>query len=148
MTGAWTFNNDTADRVPKLVGGRRVLVTDVGLKVLQEYGANVTDRIDPAATVDNLEIACRELQASYEAQPKRDSLVEPRWPILPRRFDALAAETATSEDFPLVTLRMARWLEQVATSWDQIERVRIVRRYMPGGPTRRTTPIIVQNIEQ
>jgi hypothetical protein len=81
------------------------------------------------------------LQTAYDAHPNRNNLVAPDWPALPRQLDALIPAGEAPEEPAAVTLRMARWLEQVATTWDKIERIRISRRYMPGERTRRQTPV-------
>lgn len=144
LTGAWVIDSDEVDKVELLVAERRVLATFTGQETLNQLGIAVSEHIDPDVTVNNLEKACDELRAAYEAHTNRHKLVAPTLPSLPNRIDMQDPPSMISDEPTQVALALARWLAQVATNWDRIEGERVIRTYIPGGRTRRPTPIAVR----
>jgi hypothetical protein len=143
LTGAWAVAIDEVGKVKLLVEKRRVLATSAGEKALDHICVAISQHIDPDATIKNLETAREELQAVYDAHPKRQSLVAPAWPLLPDPIDMHNPPTAATGERTSVALAVARWLERIAITWEKIEAERLARKYTPGDRTRRLTPIAV-----
>lgn len=148
LTGAWVFESEEKDKIELLTADRRVLATPTGEEVLDRLNLSISGHIDPDATVQNLKTARDELQISYETHPKRKTLVAPNWPALPDPVDPQNPPTAMSVVPTQVALAIARWLAQVAITWEQIEGERLVRKYMPGGGYRLPTPIAMRKAER
>ncbi|MBB5153705.1 hypothetical protein [Saccharopolyspora phatthalungensis] len=147
LTGAWTFGLDEVDKVKLLVAERRVLMTSAGQEALDQLSIAVPARIAPDVTLDSLRTQRDELQAAYDAQ-ERDDLVAPTWPSLPEPIDMRNPPSAISPEPTQVALALARWLAQVAATWEKIEAQRVVRGYMPGGHKRRPTPIAISKADK
>lgn len=147
MAGAWVVGKDDGDKIDLLVAERRALMTEAGQEALAELCIELPGLIDPDSTLDNLQSVLSELQAVYDAHPKRAGLVAPEWPPLPEKTGVHDLSCGQSQKPTQMALGLARWLEQVATAWDRIESVRIARKYMPGGPARRCTPIAIRKIQ-
>lgn len=143
MTGAWMVNVNDAEEVELLVERRRVLATDQGTAALAAIAVPIHEYIDPQATVRHLASERDDLQAAYEAHPNREGLVSPRWPSLPTVADLHGPPAVASHSPAGRVLHSARWLEQVAHTWDRIEAQRLLRKFMPGGPIRRPLPLAV-----
>jgi hypothetical protein len=147
MVGAWVVGVDDPSTIGALVGGRRVLATAEGEKALVGIGVSVRLHIDPVATIARISSECDALQAVYTAHPNSRTLVAPAWPTMPS-VDGLHMETVPPDVPTNRALAMARWLERVAQCWDRVERERLARRYMPGGPGRRRTPVATSATRQ
>jgi hypothetical protein len=146
MAGAWVIDVERPATIEKLVARRRALVTADGEKALDVLGVSIHAYIDPAATISELKVECDKLQAVYDARPRRRGLVTLEWPLLPAAADL---EPVVVERPPRQrVLGLARWLEKVTDCWDGIEGQRVVRKYLPGGPHRRPTPLAVRLTSQ
>ena len=116
LTGAWAVAIDEVGKVKLLVEKRRVLATSAGEKALDHICVAISQHIDPDATIKNLETAREELQAVYDAHPKRQSLVAPAWPLLPDPIDMHNPPTVATGERTSVALAVAR-NEQIPKGW-------------------------------
>lgn len=147
MVGAWLLSFGDRSVIDGLVSDRRVLATDEGEKALADLGIAVREFIDPGATVRQVSSEIESLHAVYAAHPNSKALVAPAWPAVPS-VDGLLMGAPSPEAPTNRALATARWLESVAQCWDRLERERIARRYMPGGPVRRPTPVETSELRQ
>lgn len=142
MVGAWVVSSGDRSVIGGLVCGRRVLATVEGEKALAGIGVSVFAYINPSDTIGQICAERDSLHGVYEAHPNSRALVAPAWPVVPS-VDGLRTETVPPEAPANRAFAMARWLERVAQCWDRVEHERLARRYMPGGPVRRPTPVVV-----
>lgn len=144
MAGAWVLEAPVNNDVEALVTGRRALVTANAHKALDTLGVRVHAEIDPSATIENIEAVRDELQAAYQDYSKRRKLTAPMWPQIPTMLNMEAPPLACSDELTTAALGIARWLASVAVVWEQIERERLARYYLPGGPGQRAMPVAVR----
>lgn len=145
LCGAWvTGDDDDGARTVELVSRERmVLATQSGVSALDRVAARPFGFLDLAATVANIRAERDQLQHLYEQQSLK-TLVAPRWPALPAMID-MEEPPLAPEASPEVAaaLGVARWLEQLAKVWVEIESQRLRRPYLAeaGGLSVRPCPV-------
>jgi hypothetical protein len=135
MAGAWVLPADD-DRIARLLSGRILVTTE---KAALRFG--------PGADVSSLAFAIvaetSALDAAFAAHvaalpSSKRSLVSPRWPRIPTRPTAEAAGDPLATD----ALTLARWVSELLTAWDRIEKERLTRSFLVprGGEPARPLP--------
>jgi hypothetical protein len=135
MSGAWVLH-DEPHKVELLTRGKPVAATPAGAEALQSASATPAGMLDLTDTVNAVTAERDRLQAIYNALPasRKKTLVAPRWPHMPPAVDlADPLRAQTTDDNVAAALGVARFLEQLATAWADLERQRTVRDYLTEG---------------
>lgn len=142
MCGAWVLN-DEPQKVELLTRDRHVVATPAGAEALRSIKITPA-RMDPTEIV-NAVIAERDrLQAIYDALPtsRKKTLVAPSWPHIPSTIDLDDPPKAQATEATVaVALGVARFVEQLATAWADLERQRTVRDYLTDGTAGRPSGV-------
>jgi len=145
LCGAWVVDSDDTRTVELVTRTRLVLATKSGQAALKRASAKPVGRLDVAATLKSIRAERDRLQHIYEQQPGK-TLVPPRWPDIPGALDMEAPPLAPDVRAEVaVALGVARWLERMARSWEEIESQRLRRSYMvdDGDSAMRPCPVTV-----
>jgi len=141
MAGAWVLPADD-ERIARLLVGRILVTTE---KAALRFGPGA----DVAALAFAIVAETSALDAAFAAHlaslpSSKRSLVSPRWPRIPTRPVAEAA----GDPLASTALTLARWISDLLTAWDRIEKDRLTRPFLvprggelaralpPGWPTR------------
>jgi hypothetical protein len=135
MAGAWVLPADDP-RISRLLVGRILVTTE---KAALRFGPGAGVASLAFALVAESSALDSAFAAHVAALPSaKRSLVTPRWPRIPTRP---GAETAGD---PLASnaLSLARWVSDLLTAWDRIEKERLTRPFlaMRGGELARPLP--------
>jgi hypothetical protein len=134
MAGAWVLPADD-ERIARLLVGRILVTTE---RAALRFGTGA----DVAGLAFALVAETSALDAAFAAHvdslPSRRSLVSPRWPRIPTRPTAEIAGDLLASN----ALTLARWVSDLLTAWDRIEKERVARPYLVarGGETARPLP--------
>jgi hypothetical protein len=135
MAGAWVLPSDD-DRIARLLAGRILVTTE---KAAPRFGCGA----DVAGLAFAIVAETSALDAAFAAHvdslpSSRRSLVSPRWPRIPTRP---AAEVA-GDPLASTALTLARWVSDLLTAWDRIEKERLTRPFLVrrGGASARPLP--------
>jgi hypothetical protein len=135
MAGAWVLAADD-ERIARLLTGRIVVTTE---KAAPRFGPGA----DVAALAFALVAETSALDAAFAAHvaalpSSKRSLVTPRWPRIPTRPVAEAA----GDPLASTALTLARWVSDLLTAWDRIEKERLTRPFLVprGGELARPLP--------
>ena len=135
MAGAWVLPADD-DRIARLLVGRVLVTTE-----------RAATRFGTGADVGGLAFAIvaetTRLDAAFAAHvgslpSSKRSLVAPRWPRVPTRPRAEMAGDPLASN----ALTLARWVSDLLTAWDRIEKDRLTRPFLVarGGESARALP--------
>jgi hypothetical protein len=135
MAGAWVLPADD-DRIARLLTGRILVTTE---KAAPRFGAGA----DVAALAVAIVAETGALDAAFAAHvaalpSSKRTLVSPRWPRIPTRPVAAPAGDPLATD----ALTLARWVSELLTAWDRIEKERLTRPFLVprGGGQARPLP--------
>lgn len=135
MSGAWVLN-DELPKVELLTRGRLVAATPAGAEALRSADAAPAGALDITQTVNAVVKERDRLQAIYDALPtsRKKTLVAPRWPDIPSAVSLADPPRAqATDDTVAIALGVARFLERLATAWEDVEHQRTVRAYLTDG---------------
>jgi hypothetical protein len=123
MAGAWVLPADD-ERIARLLVGRILVTTE---RAALRFGAGA----DVAGLAFAIVAETSALDAAFAAHvdslpSSRRSLVSPRWPRIPTRP---AAEVA-GDPLAGAALTLARWVADLLTAWDRIEKERLTRPFL------------------
>jgi hypothetical protein len=135
MAGAWVLPSDD-DRIARLLAGRVLVTTE---QAAPRFGSGA----DVAGLAFAIVAETSALDAAFAAHvdslpSSRRNLVSPRWPRIPTRP---AAEVA-GDPLASTALTLARWVSDLLTAWDRIEKERLTRPFLVprGGAAARPLP--------
>ncbi|MQA36013.1 hypothetical protein [Modestobacter roseus] len=135
MAGAWVLPSDD-DRIARLLVGRIMVPTE---KASVRFGRGA----DAAALAVAIVAETSALDAAFAAHvaslpSSKRSLVSPRWPRIPTRPRPETAGDPLASD----ALTLARWVAELLTAWDRIEKERLTRPFLAvrGGEATRALP--------
>ena len=125
MAGAWVLPADD-DRVDGLVTGRLLVTTG-------KAGARFGEGADVAALAKAIDAEIDALDATFTAYlaslpSSRRSLVRPRWP----RIELQPPAETAGDEVATGAFTLARWISDLLTAWDKIEKERLSRPFLSG----------------
>jgi hypothetical protein len=123
MAGAWVVPADD-ERIAGLVTGRLLVSTP---RAADRFGAGADVATLAAAVEAEIDLLDRTFTAHLATLPSsKRTLVRPRWPEF--RLEPRPEEAGD----PLATeaLRLARWVSDLLTAWDRVEKERLARPYL------------------
>ncbi|OBK92761.1 hypothetical protein A5645_22395 [Mycobacterium asiaticum] len=135
MCGAWVLD-DEPHKVELLTRDRYIVATPAGAEALRSAKIKPAGMLDLTKIVDAVTAERDRLQSIYDALPtsRKKTLVAPRWPYIPFAIDLASPPMAQVADATVaITLGVARFLEQLATAWADVERQRTARDYLTEG---------------
>jgi hypothetical protein len=123
MAGAWVLPADD-ERIAGLVTGR-LLVSTPG--AAERFGAGADVTALAAAVEAEIDLLDRTFTAHLATLPSsKRNLVRPRWPDVRREPRSEEAGDPLATD----ALTLARWVSDLLTAWDRVEKERLARPYL------------------
>ena len=133
---AWVIGYAEVDKFELLVGGRIVVATSAGEQALTASEIGVDRRLDVAATLASAKAAQETLRAAFDteqaARTGSKQMAEPRWPTFPEPLDLDNPPAVKALPAAPKALRIARWLADLASRWEDVAAERLARPLLRG----------------
>lgn len=151
LGGAWVFDNDELrEKLPHLIRGRLVLATGPGAELLTAAGMVPGGVLDVQAMRAAIADEQCSLQAAFDEEFRRrgqKGLTAPSWPASLEPLDVDAASVEAGDPRARRALAVARHLEKLCRTWEEIEEQRLARPALRkhGGQRSRPVPVVVSS---